>query len=362
MSGLFNHPLIGHLEAQQHLTAMARQGRLPHALLLTGPRGIGKGTLARFLTAALISGTLADAGGGDHSPSDDGGLFGDMLPPPALPPSLDSFQIDPQHPQVRLLANMAHPDVLVLERPWDDKQERRKGEIPVELVRTAIGFARRTAALAPWRVILVDAVDEMNTSAANALLKILEEPPAGMILILVSHTAARVLPTIRSRCRTIPLLPLNEAEFATLAARLYPDALRGAVSAAWQASGGRIGVAEPFLAGDSAPARWREVLGRLGNATPQDLQVAAESLGGTGADAQEQRLLAAAEIERLLAVRLRERAAQHANRAEIEGLFVLQTICRDRLQALERLNLDPKQVFLHILTLVRANLDTRLHV
>ena len=347
----FEHPLAGHLDAQRHLIAAATQGRLPHALLLQGPRGIGKATFARFLTAALVSGTLDDGAAAAADATDS--LFGEILPSP--PP--EAFRVDLTHPQVRLLAQNAHPDVLLIERPWDEKQERRKGEIPVDLVREAIGFARRTPALSRWRVIVVDAVDEMNTNAANALLKILEEPPAGLILLLVSHAAARVLPTIRSRCRVLPLQPLDEADFTTLAGRLYPEALRGAVSAAWRESGGRIGAAAPFLTAAETAGAWRGLLPRLHQATPQELQAAADSLGGTGAEQQDQRLLAATEIERLLMARIRALAHQGAARAQIETLFTLHAACRARLQATERLNLDPRQAFLHILTLLRTNPD-----
>ena len=346
-------PLIGHRDAQRHLLMAAAQGRLPHALLLSGPRGIGKATFAQFVTAALVSGTLAEDAV-ENAAADS--LFGDILPPSAAP---ETLHIDPNHPQVRLFSNNAHPDVLWITRPWDEKQERQKSEIPVELVREAIGFARRTPALSRWRVIVVDAVDELNTNAANALLKILEEPPAGMILLLVSHMAARVLPTIRSRCRVLPLQPLDEADFATLAARLYPDALRGAISTAWRESGGRIGAAGPFLssAATAGAAAWRGLLPRLGTATAQEIQAAAESLGGSSAEQQEERLLAAAEIERLFTRRIRMLAETQAPRLQVETLFTLHTTCRARLQAMERLNLDPRQVFLHIFSLLRTNPD-----
>jgi DNA polymerase III subunit delta' len=330
MTALFSltPPVVGHVAVQQQLCLAAAQGRLPHALLLQGPRGIGKATLARQLTAALVSGALA---------------------PAAL------LRIDPEHPHVRLLQQGAHPDVLWLERPWDDKQDKRKTDIPVELVRDAIGFARRTAALSPWRVIGVDAVDDLNPSAANALLKILEEPPAGVLLILISHAAARVLPTLRSRCRVVPLLPLDAADFAALAAQLYPDAVRGMVSTAWRESGGRMGAATALLSGTATARPWQTLLHRLASATPQDIQQAAENLGGSTPAVQEQQALAASATMHLLLTRIREQALAGAEREQMEALLTLHDTCQERLRQMQQLNLDPKQVFLQIFGLLQGS-------
>src|SRR5581483_8430144 len=125
---------------------------------------------------------------------------------PATPPSLD---MDPTHPVFRRLAELTHSDFRLLRRSLNDKG-RLRSEIVVEDVRAAIDFLRLTPAEGAWRVLIVDAADDLNRNAANALLKILEEPRPKTVLILVSHAPGRLLPTIRSRCRRLTLAPLND--------------------------------------------------------------------------------------------------------------------------------------------------------
>ncbi|RMB08703.1 DNA polymerase III subunit delta' [Eilatimonas milleporae] len=187
-------PLIGHDEALPAFVTARSQGRLHHAWLITGPKGIGKAGLAWRLAAALQSGALpADSAGTD--------LFGEGAP-------TAGFVLDPGHPAVRLIAAGAHPGVLYLSRSVDAKTGRMKRDIGVDQVRRLGPFFGQTATDAPWRIVIVDAADELNPSSANALLKLLEEPPKRALLFLVSHVPGRLLPTIRSRCRTLAIRPI----------------------------------------------------------------------------------------------------------------------------------------------------------
>ena len=177
--------LTGHERAEQALEDSRRRGRLHHAWLLTGPEGVGKATFA-YRAARRLLGAPAN---------EDFGVLGS----------------DPEHPVCRQMMARAHPDLFVLERLGEDGKTRKV--IPVDEVRGLSEFFSKSPASAPHRVAIVDAVDDMNVNAANALLKTLEEPPAHGVLMLVSHSPGRLLATIRSRCRRLAFspMPLDEA-------------------------------------------------------------------------------------------------------------------------------------------------------
>ena len=142
----------------------------------------------------------------------------------------------------RRVATAAHADMVSVERGWDDKRKRIRDEIIVADVRSLASFFTMTPAEGGWRIAIVDAADEMNRNAANALLKILEEPPKKGLLILVSHAPGRLLPTIRSRCRKLALQPLSPDIIATLLAEQAPDvtaADRAILAILADGSGGR---------------------------------------------------------------------------------------------------------------------------
>jgi DNA polymerase-3 subunit delta' len=187
--------LFGHAAAEAAVLAAEAGGRMHHGWLIGGPRGVGKATLAWRIARFLLA-----------TPAADGGLF---APPP--PASLD---IPPDHPVARRLAALSEPRLVLVRRPWDDKAGRLRAEITVDEVRRAKAFFALSAADGGRRVAIVDAADELNANAANALLKLLEEPPAGAVLLLVAHQPARLLPTIRSRCRMLRLDPLGPADLA----------------------------------------------------------------------------------------------------------------------------------------------------
>ncbi|WP_445678469.1 DNA polymerase III subunit delta' [Radicibacter daui] len=215
-----NPDLQGHEGAEAQLLAAFAGGRPHHAWLLTGPAGIGKATLAFRLARHL----LANPPQKDAGPS----LFGDA---PAAEPT-QSLYLAPDAPVFQRVVSRGHLDLLVVEREFDEKRGRLRGEITVEAARRIGPFLTQTAAEGGWRIVVIDGAEHMNRSAANAILKLLEEPPAGAILLLVSHNPARLLPTIRSRCRTLALAPLEEDIVAKLLASAEPDldaATRGAL-------------------------------------------------------------------------------------------------------------------------------------
>ena len=187
--------LVGHQAAECAFLGARDAGRMPHAWLITGPRGVGKATLAFRMARALLAAPEHPAGAG---------LFGEA------PRAATSLDMDPQQPVFRRVAELAHSDLRLLRRTLNDKG-RLRAEIVIEDVRAAIEFLHLTPAEGAWRVLIVDAADELNRNAANALLKILEEPRPKTVLILISHAPGRLLATIRSRCRRLALSPLPEA-------------------------------------------------------------------------------------------------------------------------------------------------------
>jgi DNA polymerase-3 subunit delta' len=193
-----NPELFGHEAAADALVESALSGRLHHAWLMAGPAGIGKETLAWRFARWLLAGM------------------------PEAPKDKPPLYLEPSHPVFRRVAAESHADLLTIDADTL-RGDRKRNDINVDAARLIPGFMNKTAAEGGWRVVVVDGVETMNLQAQNAILKVLEEPPARAILLLVSSAPARLLPTIRSRCRRLDLFPLGEADMKALLMRLLPD-------------------------------------------------------------------------------------------------------------------------------------------
>ena len=203
-----NTYFTGHDAAESAFLNAWSGGRLAHAWLICGPRGIGKATLAYRIARFVLS--------QEQNAEATSDMFG---APPAL-----SLQMSAEHPVFRRIASQGHGDFRAIERGWSDaKQTKRKTVITVDDVRGIGSFMTMTPSEGGWRVVLIDATDEMNTNAANAVLKVLEEPPKQAILLLLAHNPDRLLPTIKSRCRRLDLRPLQTDQVAALLNRYRPD-------------------------------------------------------------------------------------------------------------------------------------------
>lgn len=197
--------LVGHDAAEAAFLRAYQSGRMPHAWLITGPRGIGKATLAFRMARFLLSHGLVAPAAEPAGIS----LFGDApAAARAMAPELTSLDIPADHPIFRRVRELSHSDLRVLRRSPNEKTGKLRAEITIDEVRGAIEFLHMTPGESDWRVLVVDAADELNRNAANALLKILEEPRPRTVLLLISHAPGRLLPTIRSRCRKLALEPL----------------------------------------------------------------------------------------------------------------------------------------------------------
>ncbi len=204
--GEFPHPretaeLYGHAAAEATLAQAFAGGRLHHAWLLAGRAGIGKATLAYRMARHMLS------------------------RPEERDPAARSLHVPPHAAAARHVAQLAHPGLLVLRRPYDPRTKRLLSIISVDEVRRLRSFLGLTAGEGGWRVVIVDSADELNVNAANALLKSLEEPPPRALFLLVTSQPSGLLPTIRSRCRRLDLAPLDA------------ENLRRAAEAALEATG-----------------------------------------------------------------------------------------------------------------------------
>ena len=241
-----NPQLIGHSVAEQKFLSIWQSERLPHGWLLTGPRGIGKATLAFRIARFVLS------NGGDQAASP--GLFGEPVVP--------SLELDKENPVFRRIASGGHADLMTLERTINPDTNKMRSTISVEDVRSAGDFLRLTASEGGWRVVIIDSVDELNVNAANALLKILEEPPDNALLLLVCHAPGRLLPTIRSRCCQMPLSPLSEPDVAAILQSAIPDLPASDLQPLCQLSDGSPGRAVS-LAEEGGLELYRELISLL---------------------------------------------------------------------------------------------------
>lgn len=255
--------LVGHAAAEAAFLDAYNAGRLHHAWLITGPRGVGKATLAWKIARFLLTAPAT-------SPA---GLFGDAPAPAAL-------DIAHDHPVARRSRALAEPGILLIRRSPNENTGKMSEMIRAEDVRRLRGFFGLTATDSGRRVVIIDAADEMNPTAANALLKLLEEPPSGAVLLLVSHQPSRLLPTIRSRCRALRLDPLAAPD---LARALEGAGLEGVenTEALGELAGGSVGEALR-LAHQGGLEAYGEIVAIFANAPRYD-RLRAIALAGSAA-------------------------------------------------------------------------------
>jgi DNA polymerase-3 subunit delta' len=262
--------VYGHPSAEAEFLRAFTSGRLHHGWLITGPRGVGKATLAWKLARFLLA-----------TPMDDGGMFG--APPP--PTSLD---IPTDHPVARHMRALAEPRLFLVRRGLNDKETGLSAVIRVDEVRELKNFLNLSSVDGGRRAVIVDCADEMNPNAANAVLKILEEPPANVTFFLISHQPFRLLPTIRSRCRELRLTPLSPADLADALTQAGGETAPDEAAALAELAGGSVGEAFRLTNLDGLPL-YGQLIALLGTLPRLDRARAlaiAESAAGKAGEAR----------------------------------------------------------------------------
>jgi len=228
----FPHPRETYtLEGQEQTLARAaravRAAQLPSAWLITGPPGTGKATLAYRIARYLLAYGATAEGAQD-------------------------LDVPASNPAARQIAAQSHPGLLVLRRAINPRSGKLMTVLSVDEIRRLADFFGMTSGAGGWRVAIIDSADDMNENAANALLKILEEPPANAMLMLLSNTPGRLLPTIRSRCQRLDMRPLNNSVMDRLLRRHLPDSTAEERAGLMRLSAGSIGAALTMAMGDGA--------------------------------------------------------------------------------------------------------------
>src|SRR6478609_7821509 len=216
----FEHPresttLLGQDDAMRRAARALRSGRPPSAWLITGAPGVGKATFAYRIARYLLAYGATDAGPEDLS-------------------------VPPDHSAMRQVVAQSHPGLLVLKRALNPKTGKLMTVLSVDEIRRLADFFGMTSGAGGWRVAIIDTADDMNDNAANALLKMLEEPPGNAMLLVLSNTPGRLLPTIRSRCQRLDLRPLEDATMDIGLKSHLPDETAAERTALARLAGGSI--------------------------------------------------------------------------------------------------------------------------
>lgn len=326
-----NNRLFGHEQAESFLAQSYRSGKGHHAILIEGPEGIGKATLAfRFAHHIL------------------------KHPEPAEAPEVLSDP-DPSSAIGRQLASGASHNLLHLTRPIDEKTGRAKGAITVDEVRRAGKFFSQTSGTGNWRIVIIDPADDLNRNAANAILKILEEPPRRSLFLVLTHAPGKLLPTIRSRCLPLRLKPLDAVPLRQALAHLGFDLEGENAERIVAAANGSVAEALKLInyGGLEIAATFDGILAGQGPAVRKDMHKLADVLSGKDSET----------IFEFFQALASDRIMRDAREAAIAGDIMraerfarLSASVTERLTVSDAYNLDRKQTILSLLDDMKAAL------
>jgi DNA polymerase-3 subunit delta' len=254
----------GHAVAERAVLEAYRAARMPHAWIIGGAEGIGKATLAWRIARFLLA-----------NPD----------PSRCLVQQAATLHVDPMSSAARQLSAMSCADLVLLRREWNEKVKKLYTEIRVEDVRRATRVFQHAAGGGGWRIAIVDSADDLNRNAANALLKIIEEPPARSLFLLVAHRPGRLIATLRSRCRVMMLEPLSGAQVVDAIEAIGPPFTkrpRNEIEAAAAGAGGSVKRALRLLEPQSGEldAHMRALLARLPQVDWGNVHALGEAVAG----------------------------------------------------------------------------------
>lgn len=322
--------LFGHAAAERALLDAYRRNKMAQAWIIGGPEGVGKATLAWRLARFLLA-----------NPD----------PGAASVQAAASLAVPAEHPAARRIATLALADIFLLRREWNDKTKKHFTEIRIEDVRKIISAFHQASGMGGWRVAIIDCADDLNRASANALLKLIEEPPERSLFLLVAHQPGRILSTIRSRCRKLILTALREGETTAAVSALGPpwsETPRAQIEAAAGRADGSVREALRLLGADALA--FDTAVSRLVERLPQvdwlGVHVLADKLIGRDNEAAYEIFMRA--IERHLDARVRGLAAAGARPARMAGYARAWDDIRNAARETEVFNFDKKALVLGI--------------
>jgi len=328
MNDLLHSPtLIGHDESLKQIINAFDSGRMPHAWLITGVEGIGKTTLAYHIAHHALSSGKNCVG-----------------------------NIDINHPVAKLIYAEAHPDMLVVRRSPDHKTGEMRNVIVIEDALSVASFLHKTSSHGGWRIVIIDEAHHLNRSSMNALLKIIEEPPPSTLILITATTPGVLLPTLRSRCRLLPLLPLQENNLRLVLMRHQPDLDEATLKQLIDRSGGSVGFALKVLKSETLPLLG-DVLDIL-NSRPHFDVVRLHKLAdqiSRKADQESFNTLTSLLIEHLRGI-VYNQALADLKLGQLGLKIELWDKARSDLSLAMTSNLDRKLAFINVLTSLRSSL------
>ncbi len=251
---------LGHDKQEKLLIDMYRKNNIPHAMIFSGFEGIGKTTMAFRIAKFLLKHNKNIS---NHSSA---GLFGEE----ELPQKISSLDVDPDDPVSRRIASGGHADLLHIYRIFDKAKGKKDSSLKVETLRKIEPFLRKTSSEGGWRIVIIEDADTMNRNAQNAILKILEEPPENVLIILIAHRLGRLISTIHSRARKLYFSPLSSDVMGELFHKSGYDLSDKDMKTLCDLSDGSFGIAVKYLEND-ALSMIKDIIDHLEHAKNGDI-------------------------------------------------------------------------------------------